>query len=44
MQTFAKRNNSSFIMIDYTVHCRFSIYNKMTYSQTAAFDLLNEPH
>jgi len=31
-------------MIDYTEHCRFSIYNKMNYSQITAFDLLNEPH
>jgi len=33
-------HNSSFIMIDYTVHCRISIYNKMTYSQTTALTSL----
>jgi len=29
-------------MIDGTVHFRFFIYNKITYSQITAFDLLNE--
>jgi len=33
-------------MIDYTVQCTLSIfyYNNMSYSQTTAFNLLNEPH